>query len=207
MVRCPPRTQRPLQEAVMSEPKHRPIPLLSPIQIARFWSKVAVLRDNECWLWNAFRNDRQYGMFGIGRHIFLASRVAFVAANGVDPAELEVLHQCDNPPCCNPFHLFLGTHQDNMDDTVRKGRRKGLIAPSGLPKNLARGDRNGSRTHPEALRRGEQHPDSVITEKQVREIRALRQQGKRFKELAEMYGMTVSGINQIVHRRTWNHVV
>lgn len=59
----------------------------------------------------------------------MAHRVAWELTNGTIPPGMEVCHSCDNRPCCNVAHLFLGTHQDNMTDMARKGRRRG---PQGM---------------------------------------------------------------------------
>lgn len=93
--------------------------------IERFWSKVLVGGAGECWLWLACRNKNGYGLFrykgdpphNIGRAHVAAWRIV----NG-DTGGLHVLHRCDNPPCCNPEHLFLGTQQENIEDMHRKGR-------------------------------------------------------------------------------------
>lgn len=88
----------------------------------RFWSKVAKTADNDgCWNWIAGRH-KGYGTFGIDGGKTQAPRVAYLLANGPFDLELFVLHRCDNPACCNPRHLFLGTHDDNMRDMSEKGR-------------------------------------------------------------------------------------
>ena len=63
-----------------------------------------------------------YGMFRIKRESYLAHRYSWTLHRGPIPVGLWVLHRCDVPACVNPGHLFLGTHQDNMDDMKRKGR-------------------------------------------------------------------------------------
>src|SRR5688500_12201890 len=90
--------------------------------IERFWSKVAVTDDpDSCWEWQRAKSDKGYGKCGLGKRTFLAHRIAYLLTNGQLP-ELDVLHHCDNPACCNPRHLFLGTHQDNMNDMKLKER-------------------------------------------------------------------------------------
>ena len=91
---------------------------------ARFWPKVDRKGDNECWPWAS----KALAHFGYGR-LFLATnsgqarahRVAYALRHGSVPDHLQVCHRCDNPPCCNPNHLFLGTAVDNMKDAARKG--------------------------------------------------------------------------------------
>lgn len=75
-----------------------------------------------CWPWMAGRISTGYGSFyRHGVHI-LAHRDSYTIANGPIPAGLHVLHRCDNPPCCNPKHLFLGTQATNNADKLAKGR-------------------------------------------------------------------------------------
>ena len=89
----------------------------------RFWSKVAITADdNQCWLWLAGKTDNRYGHFWYNSKVDKAHRVAWMLPDYVLPDGMEVCHSCDNPSCVNPKHLFLGTHQDNVDDMNLKGR-------------------------------------------------------------------------------------
>jgi hypothetical protein len=96
----------------------------------RFWSKVDASGGNDsCWPWTAAVNHERggYGQFKIGlpeKKTIRTNRMAWILARGDIPDGLHVLHQCDNPPCCNPAHLFLGTIQDNNRDMAAKGRRR-----------------------------------------------------------------------------------
>lgn len=91
--------------------------------IDRFWAKVQVGHADECWPWLAYRNDDGYGMFRYEGEAHMGrAHVAAWKITNVDTGGLCVLHRCDNPPCCNPDHLFLGTQQDNIWDMHRKGR-------------------------------------------------------------------------------------
>ncbi len=77
----------------------------------RFREKVDCARSDECWEWQAYRNPGGYGMFKLDGLMYLAHRIAFAVTKG--DTELDVLHTCDNPPCCNPVHLYAGTDEDN----------------------------------------------------------------------------------------------
>lgn len=89
----------------------------------RFWPKVDQTGGPDaCWPWMACRNRHGYGKVGVGGISVTAHRAVWELANGPIPAGLHVLHRCDNPPCVNPAHLFLGTNADNVEDKVRKGR-------------------------------------------------------------------------------------
>jgi hypothetical protein len=99
----------------------------------RIWGKIDQRGPEDCWEWK-FRNPSpvpRYGRVTIGgrspnRKRILAHRAVWILTHGALPVELDVLHRCDNPPCCNPAHLFVGTHRDNMKDRQEKGRTRGL---------------------------------------------------------------------------------
>ena len=84
-----------------------------------FWSVLNKKQLSGCWEWPLSRQRFGYGVMGLGNGVVRTHRYAWECANGPVPHGLCVLHQCDNPPCCNPGHLFLGTHQDNADDKDR----------------------------------------------------------------------------------------
>jgi hypothetical protein len=139
---------------------------------------------DECWPWLAYRAGRGYGKFGISYGVMvLAHRLAYEFRVGKIPAGLFVCHHCDNPPCCNPRHLYAGTHQDNVRDMVSRGRGHG----PGL--------------------RGEDVGRAILTEAQVVQIREgyTGRRGEQ-SDLARKYGVTPGAIWRIVHRRNWTHV-
>lgn len=103
---------------------------LSPHDIARFWSRVnksgPIIRPElgPCWEWIGARTKRGYGQFEIGpapRRTYYAHRISYLIAHGELDPDLHVCHECDNPPCMRPTHLFQGTAMDNVRDAVRKG--------------------------------------------------------------------------------------
>lgn len=146
---------------------------------SRFWSYVDKRGPNDCWEWKANRAPRGYGKFMWRRdRTQLASRIAYHFSKG-DPGSMFVCHSCDNPPCCNPAHLWLGTHKDNMDDMDRKGRRRPPI------------------------RRGTDNNFAKLNEQIVREIR---QSGLPSKEIAQRYGVTSTAIYLIRKRKNWGWV-
>lgn len=104
--------------AMKTGPKPKPL-------AERFWPKVRIAGQNECWEWLASRNWKGYGRIGyraLACGYTAAHRAAWELTRGPIPEGAWVLHRCDNPPCCNPAHLFLGTGKDNSDDMFRKGR-------------------------------------------------------------------------------------
>lgn len=97
---------------------------MTPADIARFWSHVDIRGAEECWPWKR-ACTHGYGRFSVGGRrgrLAIASRVAYEIKNGPLPIGAEVLHSCDNPPCCNPAHLNAGTQSQNMAEMVQRGR-------------------------------------------------------------------------------------
>ena len=92
-------------------------------QINLFWSNIRVGQSDECWNWKLVTDRYGYGKVRIGGVVYIAHRVAFEIANGFVPAGKHVLHKCDNSICCNPLHLYAGTHLDNMHDMTARNRR------------------------------------------------------------------------------------
>lgn len=98
----------------------------------RFFSKVK--HSDDCWVWNGSRlKPYGYGLFCIGKRNVIASRWSWEFFVSKIPKGMFVCHHCDNPPCVNPFHLFIGTHSDNMKDCAQKGR---LPSQNGIHANL-----------------------------------------------------------------------
>jgi hypothetical protein len=96
--------------------------------LVRFWSKVDKTEglgpEGTCWEWAAGKTKRGYGRFLYNRKHIYSHRFLFLYYLN-DLRGLKILHHCDNPPCCNPDHLFVGTQKDNMDDMISKNRGKG----------------------------------------------------------------------------------
>lgn len=92
--------------------------------LCRFKNKVERCRRgaNECWEWKWHRNKKGYGKVSTGKKCHQAHRVSYRVFRGKVRKDLLVCHTCDNPPCINPRHLFLGTNQDNVNDREQKGR-------------------------------------------------------------------------------------
>lgn len=89
----------------------------------RFRLQFVARGPDDCWEWTGARQTFGYGLLRVDGRLQRAHRYSYERYNGPIPAGLFVLHRCDNPPCVNPNHLFLGTVQDNSDDMCRKGRQ------------------------------------------------------------------------------------
>lgn len=96
---------------------------------ARFWTRVDVKGEDECWPWNHSRDPHGYGVFSLSSRNRPASRVAYLLAHGPIPDGHRINHHCDNPPCCNPKHLYAGTAADNTRDMMVRGRQKVKFTP------------------------------------------------------------------------------
>ena len=121
----------------------------------RFFNKVD--KTYGCWNWIAHKNPAGYGRITVNRKDYTAHRMSWILHKGAIPGGLFVCHHCDNPACCNPNHLFIGTNRDNRRDSVKKGRQH---KPKYSDLYVATGK----------LQRGEDNPAAVLTEEKVREI-------------------------------------
>lgn len=146
----------------------------------RFWSKVdRSAGPDGCWPWTGSINKRSgHGRIRVGGKLLLTHRFAYLLEHG-EPGAC-VLHTCDNPPCCNPMHLWLGTAQDNNRDRDEKGRN--------------------------VNRRGVEHGCARLTEDDVLQIRARCAAGQAQSSVARDYGVVAGNIWHIVNRKTWTHV-
>jgi hypothetical protein len=155
-------------------------------QISNFWRKVDKEKSNvfyngtRCWEWTR-TTVKGYGRCWVGFGLMLAHRVSFELSHGEITDGLQVLHHCDNPPCVNPAHLFLGTTQDNMSDMTKKHRHADF--------------------------RGEKHGKAILTAEQVIEIRQRYSAGKISQQkLGKEYGVSRSAIRHIVTNENWRHI-
>jgi hypothetical protein len=135
--------------------------------------------DADCWEFNGPKRHG-YGQISIkGNRSAIASRVAYETWVGEIGEDMFVCHQCDNPACINPEHLFLGTHDENMDDCKAKKRNV-----HGVRQHIAK-----------------------LTDTTSAEIRDLYSTGMyRQRDIAEIYGVSQTNVSQIVRRKTWKHV-
>ena len=147
----------------------------------RLWAKVDKRGHDACWPYLGAKFHYGHGAIYAWGKQDRAHRVSWILANGPIPDGLNVLHKCDNPPCVNPAHLFLGTDADNIRDMNAKGRDRTL--------------------------RGDEDPKSKLTEEQVKQIRQLYKPYVVSQHaLAVRFGVSRGAIEAIVHGENWRHV-
>lgn len=146
---------------------------------AKFWARVDMSGGSDaCWPWKGYKDPDGYGQVSWHGKNPRTNRVAWELTYGPIPDGMDVLHVCDNPPCANPGHLFLGTQVDNNNDKDAKGRH-------GAP-------------------RGEQSGRAKLTWQKVREIRRRYALGSTTqRQLAEEYSVSKGCIENVVMGINW----
>lgn len=134
-----------------------------------------------CWVWPGAKSLDGYGIASLGKRKARrrAHRVAFIEAVGDIPAGMVVCHRCDNPPCVNPDHLFLGTQAENMADMRAKGRSKQVVG-----------------------RKGINHWRSQLSDDEVQRLRARFAAGESRRGMASEYGTSTQTIWRIATGRS-----
>lgn len=153
----------------------------------QFWGSVdSSAGPLACWPWN------KCVVFGYGKlrwgpsqRIMHASRVAYELAVGTIPVGMLVCHTCDNPRCCNPAHLFIGTQSDNMRDAATKGRIS---------------------WQQQGANAGERNPRAKLSDDDIRRIRALNRTGVSYRAIAEQFGISDVTVSRICRKLIWKHV-
>ncbi len=142
----------------------------------KFLSRVK--KTETCWLWTGHINSYGYGTLHLRSDLRVkAHRLSYTLFVGPFDEDLDILHSCDNPACVNPDHLRPGTHNENMQDMVNKGRSL----------------------------KGESHNISKLKDDDIRQIRVLAQQIPIL-TIAKMFNVTQANVRFIVNGVTWKHV-
>lgn len=148
--------------------------------VSRFWEKVSILGEDECWPWTQGTTQRGYGVFWVQGQNVRSNRFALLVSSGTpdDPSHLS-LHECDNPICCNPKHLRWGTNLDNAKDRLERG----------LPKF------------------GEHSASAVLTQSQVEKLYQLRLEGWTIREAAKTIGASYTAAENVLTGSSWKHLL
>lgn len=152
----------------------------------KFWAKVEATGEDTCWVWHgALKNKYGHGVIGAGGgradgRLIAAHRLSYLINKGCIADGLHVLHKCDNPNCCNPKHLYLGTHQNNMQDARERGQ---------LGKGRNSGEANGSNCR--------------LTEAQAL---AIKHDKRRAKLVAVDFGISAKHVYAIWGGHKWAHL-
>ena len=161
----------------------------------RFLKKIEAVRSVDgCWEWQGAKSPHGYGLYSFrwksgGRQTFLAHIFSYQIHFG-GTNKLMVCHKCDNPPCVNPDHLFLGTASDNIQDSIRKGRWNHNNSPA-TPWYLRPLDSSK-----------QEKADAFVA--RIREIRERAAEGRlTYRELGSMYGLKSNAIHAIATGRSY----
>ena len=148
----------------------------------RFWRYVDKKAPDECWEWLKGKTTCGYGKSIIRNEIIGSHRISWMAYNNREiPNGMCICHHCDNPPCVNPAHLFLGSSKDNVQDMLRKGRGQDTV--------------------------GQNNPQAKLNETQVRLIRYWWSLGNmKCVRMARYFGVDPQTIYNVINRYTWSHV-
>lgn len=151
--------------------------------IDRFWKYVNVASENDCWIWTGTLDANGYGVYSAKRVLYKAHRVSYFLHHKSIDKNLMCCHSCDNPPCVNPNHLWLGTQGENSLDRHKKGRtRTGHL-------------------------RGQDNPGAKLTENDVRFIRKNHNHCEfSTRKLAAMFGVCQTKIRQVLSGQAWKGV-
>lgn len=157
---------------------HRQGPLYPTLEDA-FWAHVKKGNEGQCWDWQGhIPAGRGYGVLNYNRKFYRVHRLSWEIHNGPIPDGLFVCHTCDRRRCVNISHLWLGTHEDNQNDKIEKGR---------TPK-------------------GQDAGPSKLLEADVREMKRLFHQGAKRKDIAAIFGVPYYTLCDILNGRTWSHI-
>ena len=148
-----------------------PIPNLSEELVGRLSAKI--LKTDDCWIWTGAKTCG-YGIIKISRKTFRCTRLVVFLTSGVDPGDKLVLHSCDNPSCCRPDHLRIGTYLENAQDAKSRGRNN-----------------FGTRNH-----------FAKLSSEDVLAIRRDATTKSR-EELCQLYSMSPRNFRRIIHGKGW----
>jgi len=151
-----------------------------PLTKERITERVNIT-ENGCWEWTGAHIPAGYGFIGSCYKMYYTHRLAYELWNGPIGEKMYVCHKCDNPPCCNPEHLFLGTSQDNTLDMLRKGRCQ---AP-----------------------KGEAHWNATMTIEKIIQVKEMLREKIKGVVIADAMGISQQMVSNIKRGKTWAHIL
>jgi len=161
-----------------AQPTYPPAPAISDSDtINRFLDNVSITED--CWEWKRSTNADEYGQMWLNGTMCRTHRISWLIFHGDIPDDRHVLHKCDNRRCCNPAHLYLGTHSENMRDAIESGNKPPVYGTE--------------QSH-------------GLNADEVREIRRLADQNWSYPEPAERFNVSAKTIGCVVRRETYTHI-
>lgn len=150
-------------------------------RLKAFLARVVIARDDVCWEWQGNLNADGYGYVNYSGFPNLVHRLMWMIHNG---REIEhghsIRHTCDNPKCVNPAHLIQSTHAQSMEDMAKKGRA--------------------------SKRKGEDNPNSKLTEGDVRSIKLMIAAGEGRRKTAKEHDISLAAVDRIVNGKSWTHL-
>lgn len=151
------------------------------------YEKHVIRNENGCWDWKGPKTPFGYGVMSCSKEygIDRAHRASWIIHHGPIPEGMHVCHSCDFPPCSRPDHLWLGTHKQNNDDKIAKGRQAYNKPP---------------------IKKGSDNASAKLTEEQVREIKILIAKGHSCYGIAKDYGVSKQTILRIKNGVNWSHI-
>jgi hypothetical protein len=164
--------------------------------------------EDSCWEWQGCRHHTGYGVIQYKNKQHRTHRLMYQLFVEEVPNGLLVCHKCDNPPCCNPRHLFVGSYRDNLMDAFKKGRIKtGDESSSRIHRDsFPSGDKHWMRLYPEKVPRGDKSPRAKLSSSNVLELRRLRSEGVKITDLARKFGVSDTHVKYIIYRKSWTHI-
>lgn len=151
------------------------MPISEETRKRKFLDRVMPEPNTGCWFWLGASGSHGYGNVSYQSKTTTAHRAAYLMFKGEIPDGKLVCHRCDEPSCVNPDHLWLGNHNDNMQDMVGKNRQK----------------------------KGENCSWAILTKKDVENIRSLRARGLTLDKIGEIYGTCRANVSKICLFQSW----
>ena len=175
-------TQEPTSETPSFQPRR---PSLAAGYVCWLLSERVLVTPSGCWEWQGRRQRQGYGTVDLRKHswperVVMVHRLVYSICVEAIPDGLDVLHRCDNPPCCRPDHLFLGSNLDNVADKVAKGRHR---SPSGEAHGMAR-----------------------MTAELVMSVRRRAAAGESYASIARDIGFSATQVSDVARGKVWQHL-